>query len=35
MPLEFDNGDEEPMEDDIDFDDEFEDDNLETEPEEE
>ena len=34
MP-EFENGDEEPMEDDIDFDDELEDDNLETEPEEE
>jgi hypothetical protein len=34
MP-EFDNGDEEPMEDDIDFDDELEDDNLETEPDEE
>jgi nitrate reductase cytochrome c-type subunit len=31
MPLEFENGDEEPMEDDIDF----EDDNLETEPDEE
>ena len=30
MPLEFENGDEEPLEDDLDFDDEIEDDNLET-----